>query len=54
MDDIKCVPLGRVMCFILFIFCVKSLYRCLRDSSLLSCGNMVVAWDFHSVSSSVS
>ena len=41
------------MCFILCMFCVRSLYSSLRDSSLFSCGRTVVAWDFHSVSSSV-
>ena len=53
MGDIKCVPLGRELCFILFIFCARSLYRSLRDNSLFSCGSVVVAWDFHSLSSSV-
>ena len=41
------------MCFILCMFCVRSLYRSFRDSSLFSCGNIVVVWDFHSNSSSV-
>ncbi len=41
------------MCLILCMFCVRSLCSSLRDSSLFSCGSTVVAWDFHSVSSSV-
>ena len=42
------------MCFILCMVCVRSLYNSLRNSSLFSCGMMVVAWNFNFVSSSVS
>ena len=54
MGDIKCVPLRREMCFILCMFCIRSLYNSLSDSSLFRCGRTVVTCDFHSVSSSVS
>ena len=51
--DMRVVPLGRVMCFILCILCSRSLCNSLSESLGLSCGSSVVACIFHSFSNSV-
>ena len=52
-NDIRVVPLGREMCFILCMLCINSLCNSLSESSGLSCGISIVTWACHSLSSSV-
>ena len=53
MGDIRFVPFGRVMCFILWMLLISSLYSSFRDRLGLRCGSSILALFVHSCSSFV-